>query len=52
MFRRFAPLALLILPLAPAYAQPISTPAPVPAEAPKPANVRVSLQTSLGPIVL
>jgi peptidyl-prolyl cis-trans isomerase A (cyclophilin A) len=48
MFRRFAPLALLWLAVAPALAQPV--PAPVPA--PKPATVRVSLQTSEGPIVL
>ena len=52
MFLRFAAIALITVSLVPAYAQPISTPAPVPAEAPKPANVRVSLQTSLGPIVL
>ena len=54
MFRRFAPLALLILPLAPAYAQPATPPAAeaAPAATPNPATVRVSLETSLGPIVL
>ena len=54
MFRRFAPLALLILPLAPAYAQPVTPPAAeaAPAPTPNPATVRVSLETSLGPIVL
>ena len=52
MFLRFAAIALITVSLVPAYAQPISTPAPVPAEAPKPATVRVSLETSLGPIVL
>ena len=50
MFRRFAPLALLWLAIAPALAQP--APAPAPAPAPKPVTVRVSLQTSEGPIVL
>lgn len=46
MFVRFAALALLAL--APAQAQQPAAPA----AAPKPATVRVSLQTALGPIVI
>lgn len=58
MFRRFAPLALLWLAASPAIAQAI---APIPADqvrteavapAPRPATVRVSLETSEGAIVL
>jgi peptidyl-prolyl cis-trans isomerase A (cyclophilin A) len=59
MMRRFAPFALIALALSPAFAQsaPPAAPATAPAEAvapaiPKPATVRVTLQTSEGPIVL
>lgn len=50
MVRRFAPLALLLVALSPLQAEPPAEPAPV--AAPKPATVRVSLQTDAGPIVL
>jgi peptidyl-prolyl cis-trans isomerase A (cyclophilin A) len=46
MFRRFVPLALFFLSITPAMAQTEAPPAP------KPATVRVSLQTSEGPIML
>ncbi len=58
MLRRFAPLALLWLSFMPALAQTGAQPAPPPTEgqlpllAPRPATIRVSLQTSEGPIVL
>lgn len=47
MFARFALLALAVLPLVPAQAQE-----PAPAAAPRPAVVRVVLETAEGPIVL
>lgn len=56
MFRRFALLALLWLAVSPATAQaaaPVGgTEAPASAPAPRPATVRVSLETSEGAIVL
>ena len=60
MFRRFAPWALLWLAASPTLAQTadpvaagqIRTEATTPASAPRPATVRVSLQTSEGAIVL
>lgn len=59
MLRRFVPLALLCLAASPVLAQPPATQAspapaaqPAPAATPNPATVRVTLQTSEGPIVL
>ncbi|PTQ12802.1 peptidylprolyl isomerase [Sphingomonas oleivorans] len=56
MLRRFAPLALLWLCAVPALAQTAAPPAAEQiqeqAPAPKPATIRVSLQTSEGPILL
>jgi peptidyl-prolyl cis-trans isomerase A (cyclophilin A) len=56
MLRRFAPAALLWLCATPAVAQAPAPPAPAPvqtpAATPRPATVRVTLQTSAGPIVL
>jgi peptidyl-prolyl cis-trans isomerase A (cyclophilin A) len=51
MLKRFASPVLLWLALAPALAQPVAPSAPA-TPAPKPATVRVSLQTSDGPILL
>lgn len=54
MLRRFVSLALLCLAVSPAPAQPPVVPPPAPGapDAPKPATVRVVLQTSAGPITL
>jgi len=58
MFRRFASAALLWLCAMPVLAQTAVPPVPAPVQAqapaatPKPATVRVALQTSAGPIVL